>query len=46
MLDLMKYGKIVLIRSRSCRVWTWPRILDKEDNLVVSILARIAVGFL
>lgn len=43
--DLMKFGKVVQLRSYSCRVWTWPRTLDNESNLFLSILARIAMEF-
>jgi len=38
--QLMQHGKIVQIRDRSNRVWTFPRTLDKEPNLLYSIAAR------
>jgi glycosyltransferase involved in cell wall biosynthesis len=41
--DLMSYGKVVQLRGRKYRVWTMPRLLDKEKNLFDSLMARIAI---
>lgn len=38
--QLMKYGKIKQVRDRSVRVWTFPRILDKEPGLFYSVMVR------
>jgi glycosyltransferase involved in cell wall biosynthesis len=41
--DLMSYGKIVQLRGRRHRVWTMPRTLDKEKDLLSSLVARITL---
>jgi len=41
--DLMRYGKIDIVRGNSNRVWTTPRTLDKEGNLLMSLFTRIVL---
>lgn len=41
--QLLQLGKVVQVRDRSVRVWTLPRTLDKEPNLIYSIMARAAI---
>jgi glycosyltransferase involved in cell wall biosynthesis len=41
--QLMHLGKIKQVRDRSVRVWTYPRTLDKEPNLIYSVMARAAI---
>ena len=41
--QLAQYGKVKRIRSREISVWTLPRTLDKEGNLLYSIFARAAM---
>ncbi len=38
---LMQYGKVLQVRNRSNRVWTFPRTLDKEPSLFYSMVARV-----
>lgn len=41
--QLMQYGKIRQVRNRQVRVWTLPRILDKEPGLWYSLFTRIVI---
>lgn len=41
--QLMRFGKIKQVRDRAARVWTLPRTLDKEPNLLYSIGVRIVL---
>lgn len=43
--QLMRFGKIKRVRSTAVNVWTLPRTLDKEGNLMYSIMARAALEF-
>lgn len=39
--DLMKYGRIKLVRSNKSRVWTKARNLEKDGGLLAAIVKRI-----
>jgi len=41
--DLMKYGKIIQIRSRKNRVWTYPRTLQLEGGFRKVLYDRITI---
>jgi glycosyltransferase involved in cell wall biosynthesis len=41
--DLMKYGKIGLLRGSQNRVWTTSRTIDKENSLGKALVVRVFV---
>lgn len=43
--ELAQHGKIVRVRSSDVVVWTFPRTLEKDGNLLYSILNRAVIEF-
>jgi hypothetical protein len=41
--ELMQFGKVVRLRSNKITVWTFPRTLQKDGNLLHSIFKRAIV---
>jgi glycosyltransferase involved in cell wall biosynthesis len=43
--DLMKYGKVVAIRSSAAKAWTGTRALERDGNFVDAVLKRVLREF-
>lgn len=43
--ELMQFGRIVRLRSSAVIVWTFPRTLQKDGNLMYSVLNRAIIEF-
>jgi glycosyltransferase involved in cell wall biosynthesis len=39
--DLMKYGKVLQVKSNSARIWTYPRTLKKDGSLGKALINRV-----
>ena len=39
--DLMKYGKVIAVKSADSRVWTGPRTLKKEGSFATALKTRV-----
>ena len=39
--DLMQFGKVKQVKSRNARVWTLPRSLQRDGNLVQALTKRV-----
>jgi glycosyltransferase involved in cell wall biosynthesis len=43
--ELMQFGRIVHMRAKAVTVWTFPRTLQKDGNLMHSIFNRVLIEF-
>jgi len=42
---MMKYGKILQVKSDSARPWTGPRTLDRDGSFIKAIFNRVTREF-